>query len=99
MAADEWLALPYEQRINTIKLFLQRECPDQYPTWDWAQFVLVEDETESQLRKWLAEGKLPRLTAVGAAMACGLVAAGDYVKRTGTAQVSARLVDLLSKGI
>ena len=57
LTPQDWFVLPYEQRIGTVKLFLENEFPAEYPKYTWEVFVLVEDGTESLLRQWEREGR------------------------------------------
>jgi hypothetical protein len=59
MAPDDWFALPYNKRVESAREFLRREYPQEFAGFASPVFVLLEDATETQLRRWQEEGTTP----------------------------------------
>lgn len=96
MSPQEWFALNYDQRIETVKLFLQREYPDDYSHYVPPVFVLIEDATASQLRRWEAEGAEPA-RPVSSAMFIAVLDVGHRAKSEGYVEGVMRAADLFKK--
>jgi hypothetical protein len=93
LSSEEWFALPYQTRLETIKLYLRREYPQNYPNYEWPVFVLVEDATAIQLLNWQNEGSQVYLPVPNAIqLAVGEVV--DRAKREGYVSETFRATDI-----
>ena len=98
MSPEEWLALSYDHRIESVRLFLQREYPQHYPRYVWPVFVLVEEATEAILREWQADwasqNKPAPPAVIGAAMLVAVLEVGEKGRREGYASECLRALDV-----
>jgi hypothetical protein len=82
LSIEAWFQLSYDQRIETVRLLLQREYPEQYSTYSWIVLVLVEDAMWRQLRQW-QEARGAHFTPVSGAMLIAVGQVGDRIYREG----------------